>query len=377
MQVLADKQTSYVVLGAGGFIGGAMVERLACVGARVTALIHRSPGAAFIARFGVPIRTVDVCDMKELLKALCDCEVLFHCVMGDQRTITSGLENTLQAAARLRIRRIVYLSTAVVHSYAGSHPLTITEPLSPPSWSGYARAKAKAERQIRQWRSRALDCVVLRPFIVYGPRSMQWSVKPARSILSGTAYMVEGGHGRCNLVYIEHLLDAMLLAAHHPQADSRTYLIDDEFGLTWSDYYHALCDSLGVPRCTVRSIGRDQLRYPEYERTGSLDWLKEFPEVVQGVVQSQCLRGWLRRTPGLKLARQVFQRRAQPAWAIENNREIPVEIERSLAELHCYPRKVDASVARVHLGWAPRFTFEETMQRVLEWYRFIELKRSE
>ena len=148
------------------------------------------------------------------------------------------------------MRRFVYISSAVVYGFRPKSAVDESSHFDPPSWSEYAKNKASAERIIGKW-SGGPEIVVLRPSIIYGPRSKDWSEAPARQIVAGTAYLVDQGRGQMNEIHISHLLDAMLLAAHHPAAANQSYVIQDGFGRTWQDYYRSLCELLGIEFSTV------------------------------------------------------------------------------------------------------------------------------
>src|SRR5271155_5898394 len=95
----ARREVKYAVLGAGGFVGSALVERLFRAGAPVVPLIRRiGTGSAFLARFGLPQRLANVLDQESLKTASAGTDVVFHCVTGDRAAIVQGLENSLRAA---------------------------------------------------------------------------------------------------------------------------------------------------------------------------------------------------------------------------------------------------------------------------------------
>ena len=220
----SNRGAKYVVLGAGGFVGGAMVERLNGQGSRVVPVIHRiGPGSAFLARFGLQQRIADLGDPAALKRVFEGADAVFHCVTGDRAATVQGLTNSLTAAQATGIRRFVYLSSAVVHGFRPASPLVETSPIQPADGSDYAKNKADAEKVIANWRG-SPETVVLRPSIIYGPRSKYWSEYPARQIVSGMAYLVDEGRGCMNDIHIDHLLDAMLLAAHHPKAANQIYV---------------------------------------------------------------------------------------------------------------------------------------------------------
>ena len=96
-------------------------------------------------------------------------------IAGDPHTIVSTIDPIYAAAEAAGVRRIVYLSSAVVHGHAPpvgtdeSSELSLDQPLE------YNRAKILAERRlIELHRGGAVEVVILRPGIVYGPGS-QWT----------------------------------------------------------------------------------------------------------------------------------------------------------------------------------------------------------
>src|SRR3546814_8202154 len=83
----------------------------------------------------------------------------------------------------------------------------------------YNRAKADAERMLIALRRRhGVELVLLRPGIVYGPRS-QWIAGFADQLLDGTAYLVDGAQGICNAIYVDNLVHAVTLAITGTRCD--------------------------------------------------------------------------------------------------------------------------------------------------------------
>ena len=120
-------------------------------------------------------------DKDSLKTAFAGGDIVFHCVTGDRAAIVQGLENSLAAAQAADVRRFVYLSSAVVH---GFRPKTAVDESSPSIPAVLVRVRQKqdsAEKIIGQW-SGGPETVVLRPSIIYGPRSRDWSETPARQI---------------------------------------------------------------------------------------------------------------------------------------------------------------------------------------------------
>ncbi len=373
----ANADAKYVVLGAGGFVGSAMVERLVGQHSQVVPVIHRiGPGSAFLARFGLQQRLADLGDPATLKNIFEDADIVFHCVTGDHKTTVQGLTNALAAAQGAGVRRFVYLSSAVVHGFRPKSAIVEGSPLEPAAESEYAKNKVAAEKIIRSWRG-GPETVVLRPSIIYGPRSKYWSESPARQIVCGTAYLVDHGRGYMNDIHIEHLLDAMLLSAHHPQAANQVYVLQDGFGLTWHDYYSALCEILGsnvnnLTNFSWQEVQRSSSKFRQYGQ-----WVKDTPVVLRSALWHDPLKAWLKRAPGFE---SVRQRMAAGKLMVRGNRgsnghspQIVPELE--IALLHTFPQPVVDSKIRHELGFAPRFSFPETLDGLRRWYRFMGLAR--
>jgi nucleoside-diphosphate-sugar epimerase len=377
MPIDAKTDTKYVVLGAGGFVGGAMVERLVGQGAHVAPIIHRiGPGSAFLARFGLQQCLADLGEPATLKNVFEGADIVFHCVTGDHKATVQGLTNALAAAQSAGVRRFVYLSSAVVHGFHPKSAIVEGSPLEPAAESEYAKNKVAAEKIISSWRG-GPETVVLRPSIIYGPRSKYWSESPARQIVSGTAYLVDHGRGHMNDIHIEHLLDAMLLSAHHPKAANQFYVLQDGFGLTWHDYYRALCELLGANINNLANFSWEEVQRGSSKLRQYGQWAKDTPVVLRSALWHDPLKAWLKRAPGFE---SVRQRMAAGKPAVPDNRgrnghfpRIIPELE--IALLHTFPQPLLDSKIRLELGFAPRLSFPDTVDGLRRWYRFMGLAR--
>jgi nucleoside-diphosphate-sugar epimerase len=366
-----------VVLGAGGFVGGAMVERLVNRGSHVTPVIHRiGPGSAFLARFGLQQRIADLGDPAALKNVFEGADTVFHCVAGDRAATVQGLTNCLAAAQAAGIRRFIYLSSAVVHGFRPSSALVETSPMAPAAGSEYAENKAAAEKIIAGWRG-GPETVALRPSIIYGPRSKYWSEYPARQIVSGTAYLVDEGRGYMNDIHIEHLLDAMLLAAHHPKAANQTYVLQDGFALTWRDYYGALCELLGTNINSLANFSLDEVRRGSSKLRQYGQWATDTPSVLRSALWHDPIKAWLKRAPGFESVRRRMAA-GKPATTGKRGSDgdsHPIAPELDIAMLQTFPQPIVDSKIRQELGFAPRLSFAETLDGLGRWYRFMGLVR--
>lgn len=353
-----------------------MVERLYRAGAQVAPLIRRiGTGGALLARFGLPQRLANVMDQDSLKAAFAGTDIVFHCVTGDRAAIVQGLENSLAVARAAGVRRFVCLSSAVVH---GFHPKAVVNeisPFDPPSWSEYAKNKTAAEKIISNWRG-GPEIVVLRPSIIYGPRGRDWSETPARQIAAGTAYLVDQGRGHMNEIHIAHLLDAMLLAAHHPAAANQTYVLQDGFGRTWQDYYRALCELLGVEFSTLAAFSLQDVTRSASKFLHFQNWVKGAPSVLRSAVWHDPLKAWLKQGPGFESLRRLASARPVQTASNGSSGQAPAIVpDLGIALLHTFPQPLDDRKIRKELGFAPRLSLPQTLESLSRWYRFVGLVR--
>jgi len=226
-----------LVTGAGGFIGGWLVETLYLSGSTdVRAGIHTWTGAARPARFPLEIVLCDIMDRDQLEKAVSGMDCVIHCAKGSSESIVQGTRNVLEAALRHRVGRLVYISTTEVY---GNSTGTIDETAPCPiTGDPYGDRKIEAESLCWEYHARGLPLVVIRPPIVYGPFSKTWTVNIAFKLLSGNwGVFGEQGEGTCNLIYIADLVAGILVAARHERAVGEVFNLNGPEALTWNQYF--------------------------------------------------------------------------------------------------------------------------------------------
>jgi len=151
------------------------------------------------------------------------------------------------------------LSTAEIYGNA-SGEINETCPLSD-SPSPYGRAKIEAEKICRAYGLKGLPISVIRPSIVYGPFSKDWTVRLAERLRSGDWGKFQGiGQGICNLIYISDLVSGILLAAHAKAAIGEAFNMVGPDLLTWNEYFLRFNAALGLPELKVIPQQKARLR---------------------------------------------------------------------------------------------------------------------
>ncbi len=316
-----------LITGANGFIGGRLAERLAQEeGARVRGLVR---DASRITHQAAEITIGDVVDQDTVANAIRGCDVVIHCAamqsgrarLDDYRRVNvGGTLNLLRAARDANVARFIHISTINVHGYPPPRDANADSPLS---FKGdfYSVSKAESERAAWQFaRTYRLPLTVIRPACTYGPRSTAWTLTPLNRVRRGRPVLIGDGNGICNAVYIDNLIDLIVLALKNDMAIGQSFIGAEGRGVTWRDFYGAYARMLGVKQ--LHSMPR---------------WL---PLVAAAGF------GLLARLDGC-----------------------PPRIARSSVEFYSHHIVFDIEKSKRLLGYEPRVSFEEGMRKTAEWLR--------
>lgn len=229
-----------LILGGGGFVGSALISAL-----ERTSWAKPIPASR---RNGVNItRTADV---EHALEGI---DAIVNCVAGKPDAIAQGAQVLVQAAQRMPVPpRLIHLSSMVVYG-AVSGDVTESAALDG-SQSPYAQAKVGAEIAVADY-PRA---VILRPGIIYGPGSTQWSGRIASWLRSGRiGDLGEAAEGYCNLVYIGDLVQVILAALQSPAevVEGHSFNLSLSSPPIWNEYLLRYAQALGVAPARI-SQGR-------------------------------------------------------------------------------------------------------------------------
>jgi len=341
------------VLGAGGFIGNRVVEMLHLDGAPVIPIVRQPSSLVLPGRFDLPARIANAFDENALTEAFAGCDTAVIAIAGDPRTLVGSVTPVYRAADSAGVRRLVHLSTASVHGQAPLAGTDETTPLSDRQQIPYNNAKVRAERQLlRCGESGSVETVLLRPGIVYGPRS-NWTGGLADEMLAGAASLVEGGRGICNGIYVDNVVHAIRLALTAPGVDRQAYLIGDAETITWRDLYGPIAAGLGIdldllPTTSASAVAR---RVPMVDRVRGSAAFRLVPAPVRA---------------GMKAAYRTHRDARQK---VPSGSAVPtVTLEKAL--LHTCAYKLPWSKARQDLGYQPLVSFADGCRRSVAWLDF-------
>ena len=236
-----------LVTGAGGFVGSTLIKRLVKEGIRVRAGVRRIPADAIP---GVEYAAGDLGDAEFVDSLVAGAKLVIHAgaaMKGGridfQRGTVMGTRHVIESCLRHGVMRLVHVSSLSVMDHAGKHPGPVTEswPLEPHAdrRGAYTQTKLEAEQLVTSAiRERNLPAVVVRPGVIFGPGAEPSS--PAGSIgILGRWIVVGTGALPLPLIYVEDLVDALLLAATKSGIDGLLLNLVDSARITQREFIEA------------------------------------------------------------------------------------------------------------------------------------------
>lgn len=250
------------VTGASGFIGGVLCRQLLEAHHEVHALVRR-PGSEPAGTVPVTGDINDGARLRELLAATRpDCVVHLAAEIASQRSEqrltqvnVDGTQHLIaacmSAAGEPDARPRVVFASTVVTGDAHGRLLTEDEPL--PVETPYGRAKQEGERLLLD---SGLNVSIIRPSHVYGPGGWYANELLPRLKGPGRLAVVGGGENLWDVVHVEDVAAALVLAASAP-AGSVYHVADDE-PITYYDFMALSAAALGVgaPRRIPAALAR-------------------------------------------------------------------------------------------------------------------------
>jgi nucleoside-diphosphate-sugar epimerase len=155
-----------------------------------------------------------------------------------------GTRNLLDAAEKAGVSRFVHCSTVGVHGDIQNPPATEDTPYSP--GDSYQESKVEGEKIALQYvKAGRLPVVVFRPGGIYGPGDLRF-LKLFKGIKTGKFVMFGSGEILYQLIYIDDLIEGILLCGTEPAAVGNTYILTGNAPVTLNQWVEAIAAVLQV-----------------------------------------------------------------------------------------------------------------------------------
>ncbi|MCP5095926.1 MAG: NAD-dependent epimerase/dehydratase family protein [Chloroflexi bacterium] len=250
-------ESKILVTGATGFTGGHLARRLAKDGESVRALVRDPKRATELSACGIEIVQGDLTDPASLAKAMEGIELVYHiAAIFRQENVTDqqmwdinchGVKNMLDAAiAAGSVKRFVHCSTIGVHGDIKNPPATEETPYGPGDY--YQESKTGGEKiAIEYMEQGKLPITIFRPGGIYGPRDMRF-LKLFRPIKKRRFLMLGSGEILYQLVYIDDLVDGIILCGTAVNSVGNIYILTGEPALTLNQLVGEIADVVDAPK---------------------------------------------------------------------------------------------------------------------------------
>jgi nucleoside-diphosphate-sugar epimerase len=235
-----------------------------------------------------------------------------------------GTANVVLAAERARVRRMVHVSS---NSPFGTNPsrsdtFRNDEPYHP--YLGYGASKMSAELRVLEAVDRGLDAVIVRPPWFYGPHQPARQTTFFTLVRTGRFPVLGDGGQRRSMVYIDNLVQGIVLAELTPTEAGRGWWIADAHPYTVADIVETVGRALRDEGFEVRA---NRVRLPD----------------AAGAIAER------------------IDRALQRSGRYHQQFHVLGEMNKNIA--------VDVSAARRDLGYEPTIELYEGMRRSIRWCR--------
>ena len=243
-----------LVTGATGFTGSHLAQRLASEGHQVRALVRDPDRSAALRRSGVELAVGDLRDLASLEKAAAGIHTVYHIAALFRRENVSreemwdinvqGTKHLLDAAIKAGVARLVHCSTVGVHGDIKNPPANEDAPYAP--GDRYQDSRTEGERLVLKAMSEGrLPISVFRPAGIYGPRDLRF-LKLIKAVKSRRFVMLGSGEIVYQMIYIDDLIDGILLCGSSERALRNVYILTGEEPLTLNRLVEVIAEVLRV-----------------------------------------------------------------------------------------------------------------------------------
>jgi len=319
-----------LVTGGTGFTGKALVKTLLDQGHKVTAMDYKE---------GIKTRELQDWGAEVIIGSVTDRDIVRQCMQGvdvvqhlaaafrelnvpesyyDEVNV-DGTRTVLEEAQKQGVKKFVYCSTCGVHGNIENPPGGEDAPINPADY--YQRTKYMAEPIVLDFNKQGMPCTIIRPAAIYGPGDPERFWMIFKRVKKGVFPMFGNGKTLYHPLYIDNLVDALILAMKPGVGDGEAYLIADEEYVEIEDLVSRVSKAMDLT-----------VKIPHYP---------VMPVVIAGHICEKICKPF-------GIVPPIFPRRVD--WFRQN-------------------RAFDISKAKRDLAYQPKVGLDDGLKKTAEWYQ--------
>lgn len=242
-----------VVTGAAGFLGRAFAEALEGRGYEVRGVDVKPGPRVTVGDISRPGSWTEVLDGADLVVHTAAIVAEAGDVRAFWRVNVEGTRVVLEAAGDAGVGRVLHLSSIVVHGRDFADGVDERGPVRM-TGNPYTDTKVSSEHQaLLAAASGRVPVTVVRPGDLYGPHSVPWTIRPVELMRSGLFTLIDGGRGVLSPTYVDDLVEGALAAAEHPDAVGEIFHVTGGVGVPAKEFFGHYAEMLGIG---LRSVPR-------------------------------------------------------------------------------------------------------------------------
>jgi nucleoside-diphosphate-sugar epimerase len=320
-----------LVTGGTGFTGKALVKRLLDDGHQVVAMDYKEGHRTDeLHRWGARVVIGTVTDREAVRRSMAGVEVVQHLAAAFREldvpeshydhVNVDGTRICLEEAKAVGVKKFIYCSTCGIHGNVKQPPTDEEHNIAPADY--YQSTKYKAEPVCLEFMQRTgMPVTIIRPSAIYGPGDPERFYMIFKRVARGRFPMFGNGKTLYHPLYIDNLVDALVLAMNPKRGGGQAYLIADAEYVPIEDLVRRVGRSMGV-----------DVRIPHFPL---------WPLIAAGRACEKVCKPFHVSPP-------IFPRRVD--WYRQN-------------------RAFNIGKARRDLGYEPKVGLDEGLRRTFEWYR--------
>jgi nucleoside-diphosphate-sugar epimerase len=368
------------VLGASGFVGSTLCERLFhSQEFDFVPFVHSFGNTSRLARFPIKLVPLDVMSPRSLTTALQGFEIVVDLTRGLPLQMVAMAKNLVKAARRAGIQKVIHLSSIAIYGKVPG-PETASEASRPRPDDDYGEAKLRQDELLLKMSRRGIPVVLLCPANIYGPYA-PFILRAVQYLRGRELVLVDDGQTPTNNVHVENVVEAILAGARSERGLGERYFVNDPEPTTWKEFYADMRRILGteealpsVPHSAVESViqrPKPKARFTDNFRAllsgefrKGLSAMPIFRSLNEWAYNrfSQCslefqakVRSWLHRPT-------VVAKESEPPDL--GNRYVTEQ----LRSVFHSPKKISTL-----LGYQHRLTYQQGMETIEQWLRFANI----